>query len=49
MYGFKMDCASVFASHKGPACILKTFVHISFGLCFKNNMGFHIVHFKESK
>jgi len=49
MYGSKMNCAFVFASHKGLACILKTFVHISFGLHFKNNVGFHILHFKASK
>jgi len=44
-----MNCAFVFASHKGLACILKEFVHISFGLCFKNNVGFFIVHLKASK
>jgi len=44
-----MNCAFVFISHKGPACILKAFVHISFGLCFKNNVGFCIIHCKASK
>jgi hypothetical protein len=44
-----MNCASIFASHKDPTCILKTFVCISLGLCFQNNVGFHIVHCKASK
>jgi hypothetical protein len=48
-YGSKMNYAFVFASYKGLAYIVKTFVHISFGLCFKNNVGLHIVHCKTSK
>jgi hypothetical protein len=44
-----MNYASVFGSYKGLTCILKAFVHISFGLCLKNNVGFGIVHCKASK
>jgi hypothetical protein len=40
VYGSKMNYAYVFVSHKGLTCILKTFVRILFGLCFKNNVGF---------
>jgi hypothetical protein len=36
----KINCILVFASHKDPTYILSTFVHMSFGLCFKNNVGF---------
>jgi len=35
-----MNSASVFASHKGPTCILIAFVHISFGLYFKKMLVF---------
>jgi len=35
----KINYALVFASHKDPTCILNTFVHMSFGLCFKDNVG----------
>jgi len=38
-----MYYASTFVSHIGLACILKTFVYISFILCFKNNIGCQIV------
>jgi hypothetical protein len=44
-----MNYASMFASHKGLACILKAFVHILFGLHFKSNVGFRIVHCKTIK
>jgi hypothetical protein len=49
MYGSKMNCACVFASHKGHACILKEFVCISFGLHFKKNIDFHIIHCETSR
>ncbi len=42
-----MNYAFVFASHKGPTCILKAFVHISFGLHFKSNVS-HIVDCKAN-
>jgi hypothetical protein len=44
-----MNCAFIFAFHKNRTCILKTFVHISFGLHFKNNVHFYIIHCKASK
>ncbi len=49
MYGFKINNGFVFVSHKGPTCILKSFVCISFGLHFKNNVGVHIVHCKATR
>ncbi len=49
VYGFKMNCAFVFASHKGPTCILKIFVRISFGLHFKTKVNFHLVNYKANK
>jgi hypothetical protein len=39
-----MYCAFVFASHKGPTCMLNEFMRMSHGLHFRNNVGFHKVH-----
>jgi hypothetical protein len=44
-----MNCAFIFASHKDLACILKTFVRTSFGLCFKKNVNFYITRNKASR
>jgi hypothetical protein len=49
MHGSKINSASIFVSHKSHACIFKAFVCISFGLCLKNNDGFHIVHCKANR
>jgi len=39
-----MYCASIFASHKGHTRILNEFMHMSHGLHFRNNVGFHKMH-----
>jgi hypothetical protein len=39
-----MNCTFVFGCHYGPVCIPNTFVHISFGQCLKNNVGFCTMH-----
>ncbi len=44
-----MNSAFVFVLYKGPTCILIAFVHISFGLYFKNNGSFCIIHCKASR
>jgi hypothetical protein len=44
-----MNNAPIFVSHKGLTCILKKIVRISFGLCFKNNVGFRIIHCKANR
>lgn len=41
-YGSKIDYAILFISHKGLACMLNMFVHISFGLFFFLNVLFKI-------
>jgi hypothetical protein len=41
-YGSKINYTILFVSHKGLACMLNTFVHISFGLFFFLNVVFKI-------
>jgi hypothetical protein len=38
--GSKINCTLVFASHKGPPCVLYTLVHISLGFRLKSNVSF---------
>jgi hypothetical protein len=48
-YGPKIIYAILFISHKSLACMLNTFVHISFGLFFFLNVGFQYLHCNASK